>query len=182
MVKKYLGSPITAYAAIVSPLFICLPLLFGFTALSSQINEATICVFLGCILCTVIWGLWLKGNAIQLYTWGVFQRDGIRVKTLFSQSYLLQYKQCFGCGIGYYTHGILNSPIGTKIYFIFFSYENFDEEYRSRINLWKPTKTRIKVKFSKDLYRFLMAVLPKAQSQMLSRDYKKYEIGDDSLS
>ena len=181
MVKKYLGSSITAYAAFIAPLFICLPLLFGFVALSSQVNEATICILLGGVLCTAVWGLWLKENAIQLYTWGDFLRDGVRVKTLFSKTYMFQYTRCFGCGIGYYTHGILNSKIGTKVYFIFLSYDKFDENYRSRINLWKPTKTRIKVKFNKDLYDFLIAVLPKTQSQMLSRDYKKYETGDNSL-
>ena len=181
MVKKYLGSPITAFAAIIMPLIVCLPLCLGIIAFSSQINSVSICLFFSGIPCTIVLALWQKEIAIQLYAWGVFLSDGVRIKTFFSKGFLLQYTRCFGCGIGYYTHGILNSEIGTKIYFIFLSYDKFDERYRTRINLWKPTKTQIKVKFTKDLYDFLITVLPKAQLQMLIQDYKKYKTEDGLL-
>ena len=37
--KKYLGSSITAYAAIVMPLFILFPLLFGISSLYSEVED-----------------------------------------------------------------------------------------------------------------------------------------------
>ena len=87
---------------------------------------------------------------------------------------MIEYKKCRGCGIGYYIHGVLNSNAGTKIFYIFFSYDAFNELYRTNINLWKPSKAQVKVEFSKKLYDYLINVLPKKQSAMLSRDYEKY--------
>ena len=84
------------------------------------------------------------------------------------------YSKCKGCGIGFYTHGVLNSNIGTRRYFIFMSYDVFDETYRSNINLWKPSDTRIKVKYSKELYDYLVSVLPENKAKRLLSDYKKY--------
>ena len=84
------------------------------------------------------------------------------------------YEKCSGCGIGLYTHGILNSKAGTRMYFIYLSYDMFDERFREDINLWKPSQTRIKVQFDVKLYDYLLTVLPKKQSRMLLRDYEKY--------
>ena len=86
----------------------------------------------------------------------------------------MEYKKCKGCGIGYYIHGILNSNAGTTVFYIFFSYDAFNESYRANMNLWKPTKTKIKVVFSKKLYDYLIDVLPPKQSATLQRDYEKY--------
>ena len=171
---KYLGSKITAFSAVIAPIFICFPLLFGINALCIEISIATVVLFLGCVLCTIVWGMLIKSTAIQLYSWGRFTSDSVQVVTGFKQSGTIMYNRCCGCGIGYYTHGILNSQCGTKIYFIFLSYDKFDECFRSKINLWKPSSTQIKVEFSEKLYAYLLTVLPKAQSQMLIKDYKKY--------
>ncbi len=171
---KYLGSKITAFSAVVIPFFICFPLLFGISALCTEISIGSVVVFLGCVLCTVVWGFYIKGVGIQLYSWGRFTSNGVQVITGFKQTSTILYKNCFGCGIGYYTHGILNSQCGTKIYFIFLSYNRFDESYRSKINLWKPSGTQIKVEFSEKLYEYLLTVLPKKQSRMLVKDYEKY--------
>lgn len=172
--KKYLGASIGAFAAIVMPLLGCLALLLGIGVISSGVDAARVFVFIGCVLAVFVECLWVKEIANQIYSWGQFSDDHVLVKTLFAKSCSIAYAKCFGCGIGYYTHGILNSQGGTKIYYIFLSYDKFDEQYRSKINLWRPTKTRIKVGFSKELYEYLAAVLPKAQAQMLIQDYKKY--------
>jgi len=174
MMKKYLGSKVTAFAAILAALFTCCPLIFGFCALFTEISGATVFLALGGIACTVIWGLYIKNISNQLYSWGTFQNKDVRVTTGFSKSNKIIYEKCKGCGIGFYTHGILNSKAGTKIYFIFLSYDVFDESFRSDINLWKPSQTRIKVAFSKKLYNYLIATLPKKQSLMLRSDYERY--------
>ena len=173
--KKYLGSQFTAYAAIISPLFVCLPIFFGTIILLTEVSIATIFLAIGCVACSLIWGIYLKGVANQLYTWGIFKDNGVRIKTVFSKESFMFYKNCRGCGIGFYNHRALNSKFfGTRVYFIFLSYDAFDETCRSQINLWKPSKEKIKVKFNKDLYEYLIDVLPKKQSLALRRDYEKY--------
>ena len=179
--KKYLGSQIDMFAAITAPLFICLPLPFAISAFSSGVDVARIVLLIGCALCSAIWGLYLKQIRFQIYSYGRFLDKTVKVKTLFSGVYCIEYSRCFGCGIGFYTHGFLNKQIGIKIYYIFLSYDQFDEQYRSRINLWRPTKTRIKVKFSKELYNYLIAVLPKTQSRALKQDYARYITGDGAV-
>lgn len=172
--RKYLGSKMTAFAAIVLPLFLFCPLLLGACALSAEISGATMFLLIGGIACAFVWGLYAKNIGNQLYSWGFFTNDGVKIMVGFSKSITMIYENCKGCGIGFYTHGILNSKVGTKIYFIYLSYDMFDEYYRSNINLWKPSQTRIKVQFNKKLYDYLLVVLPRKQSQMLSRDYSKY--------
>lgn len=171
---RYLGSKIHAFAAFVVPLFICAPLLFGVIALDSEISGATIFVAVGCVSCSVVWGWYVTGIRDQLYSWGDFQSERVRVRTIFSKNRIIVYEQCKGCGIGYYTHGVLNSHAGTKIYFIFLSYDIFDESFRSAMNLWKPSPTRVKVAFSPKLYDYLLNVLPPKQVRMLQRDYARH--------
>ena len=110
-----------------------------------------------------------KGGA-----WGIFSNNGVKIRTLFSKNNWMMYENCHSCGIGFYTHGILNSKTGSKVYFIFLSSDVFEESYRQKINLWKPSQTRIKVQFDKKLYDYLLAVLPKKQAKMLLGDYQKY--------
>lgn len=172
--KKYLGSKMTAYAAIIAPFFVFGPLLFGVYMLSAEVSGATVFLALGCIACTVIWGLYIKDKSNQLYSWGYFHNEGIQVKTLFSKVQTMEYKKCRGCGIGYYIHGVLNSNAGTTVFYIFFSYDAFNESYRTNMKLWKPTQTQIKVEFSKKLNDYLIEVLPPKQSATLQRDYEKY--------
>lgn len=171
--KKYLGSKMTAYAAIVILIFVFGPVLFGVYTLTVEVDGATVLLALG-LACTVVWALYIKEVRNQLYSWGHFYDEGVQVKTLFSKVHTMEYKKCRGCGIGYYIHGVLNSNVGSKIFYIFFSYDVFDESYRAHMNLWKPTQTQIKVEFSKKLYNYLLEVLPSKQSAMLRRDYEKY--------
>lgn len=172
--RKYLGSTITAFAAVVTPLFLCGPLLFGVYTMCVGINGASVFLALMGISCTLVWGIYMREINIQLYSWGYFREENVHVVTGLSKFSTIVYEKCKSCGIGFYTHGILNSKVGTKIYFIYLSYDVFDERFRSNINMWKPSQTQIKVQFSKKLYDYLLVVLPKKQSQMLFRDYKKY--------
>ena len=123
----------------------------------------------------IIWAIYLKGISPQLYTWGIFGNNEVRIKTVFSKETFMIYEKCRGCGIAFYEHRALNSKLlRTRVYFIFLSYDAFNESFRSCINLWKPSKEKIKVKFSKALYEHLIEVLPKKQSLALRRDYERY--------
>lgn len=175
-VKKYLGGAIAAFGALFLPLIIVVALAFGISMLWVEISMATVILFLICFFCVVSLIAFLKQIGIQLYTWGNFGTGCVKLKTLFTKPYVMEYDKCISCGIGYYFHGAYNSQVvGSKMYYIFLSYDSFDEKYRTRMNLWKPTKTRIKIKYSKKLYDYLITVLPEEQAWMLTCDYNKYK-------
>lgn len=171
--RKYLGSITTAFAAIVAPLFLCCPLIFGIFALHDEISVATVFLMAGCIACSFVWGLYINNIRNQLYSWAFFTGDSVQIATCLSRGLIMDYDKCKGCGIAFYIHGNPNSKIGIKIYYIYLSYNRFDEYYRSKINLWLPSPTQIKVQFSKKLYNYLLVVLPRRQSQMLYEDYER---------
>ena len=171
--KKYLGSIMTAYAAVIAPLFIILPLLFaGIILFTVEISGAT--VFLTCMFCgcSVIWIIYIKREILQLYAWGYFWETCVKIRCPFIREFALDYEACRAVGIGCYTHGVLNSRLGTKHYFIYLSYDYFDVKYSERINLWKPSKQRIKVQFSNKVYVYLLSTLPKKQAKMLEQSYR----------
>lgn len=173
--KKYLGSQFTAYAAIIAPLFVCFPIIFGTVLFLNEKSTEIIFLVISCVTCSLIWAIYLKGIAPQLYTWGIFGNNEVRIKTVFSKETFMIYEKCRGCGIAFYEHRALNSKLlRTRVYFIFLSYDAFNESFRSCINLWKPSKEKIKVKFSKALYEYLIEALPKKQSLALRRDYERY--------
>ncbi len=170
---RYLGSTITAFAAFVIPFFILCPFAFVVLALTSQISLATLIFSVGCIWCSVICFIYLKQVHNQIYMWGCFSSKNVKIKTIFSKGYTINYLSCASCGIALYTHGFLNS-VGTNKFFIFLSYDRFEEKYRYKMNLWKPSRTQIKVEFDTKLYNYLLTVLPGKQVKMLIHDYEKY--------
>ncbi len=172
--KKYLGSTMTVFAAVVAPLFVVLSLLFaGIILFTAEISGAT--VFLCCMGCgcSAIWLVFIKKEVLQLYAWGIFEKTCVRIHSPFISEIVLDYDKCKDVGIGCYTHGVLNSRIVSKIYFIYLSYDCFDEKYREKINLWKPNSQRIKVQLNKDLLEYLLSCLPKNQAKMLEYSYQK---------
>ena len=174
--KKYLGSWINLFVAIVYPIFAIGPIIFSVIVLTSQINTATILLTALCLACSVLWFFYLKNFnlLLQCYSWGTFNSDNLIVKGLGMKPLTLEYSQCKSIGIGFYTHGIYNSGLGSTIPYVFFSYEYFDDKYRSSINLWPPSQTRIKVSFSQELYDYLISVLPSKHAGALRRDYSRY--------
>lgn len=170
--KKYLGSFMDAYIACIFPiLFFALPIVFAFIALSAEISPATVFIACFCLLCIVMGVISLRRISLQVYSWGKFDEKGIHVKNGWRR-FEIEYEKCRSIGIGFYAHGFQSRTIGIKNYYIFFSYEWFEEKYRANINLWKPSDTRIKVGFSKKLYRYLLTVLPKNHAAALKRDYE----------
>ena len=169
--KKYLGSQMTVYAAFVLPVFILGPIVFAVIILDTGVSAYSVMISLMCLFATVISVIYLKQVSNQLYSWGTFTDKEVRVKSLFSKEYTIMYSKCCGVGIASYVHGVLNSGIGTEIYFIYLSYDCLPARFKNNINLWKPSKDRIKVKFDPKLYDYLLTVLSKKQVYSLQRDY-----------
>ncbi len=171
--KKYLGSIMTAFAAVTAPLFVVLPLLAAAMILCTvEIGGAT--VFLACMLCacSAIWSIYIKREILQLYAWGDFKETCVKIRCPLIKEFSLDYEDCRAVGVGCYTHGVLNSRLGTKHYFIYLSYDCFDAKYSKRINLWKPNSRRIKVRFDAQLYTYLLSNLPSKQAKMLEQSYR----------
>ena len=176
--KRYLGTVMNAYCAIVYPIFLIGPIVFAVFILSLKINFVTVVIAIFLCCGTVINFInALKFNVfLQLYSFGKFTEKEIHIRTGILYKYEISYQKCKSIGIGRYTHRIGNSQYGPKYTYIFFSYEPFHETYRTRINQWKPTKTRIKVGFDRKLYAYLLTVLPERQAVSLRRDYEKYMV------
>ena len=170
--KKYLGSRTTAYAAVMCPLFVIIPLLFVFVVLCSEISPATL--FLSALFCgcSIFYAIYIKKEALQLYAWGVFEETAVRVQCFLRNDFVLDYEKCLSVGIEYYNHNAMHTNIGSKVFFIYLSYDYYDTKCRGKINLWKPSERRIKVQFDKNLYEYLLSVLPKKQAMMLQQDFR----------
>ena len=171
--KKYLGSVMTAYAAVIAPFFVIVPILFSVIILcTAEISGAV--VFLVCLFfsCSVIWSIYIKKELLQLYAWGSFEGNCVKVHCPFIQEFVLDFDKCVAVGIGSYTHGVLNSRCGSKLYFIYLSYDYLDAKCIEKINFWKPSTRGIKVQFDYKLYKWLLSNLPQKQSKMLEQSYK----------
>ena len=170
--KKYLGSRMTAYAAVICPLLVIAPLLFAIVALCSEISTATLLLAVLCCSCSVIYIIYIQKEALQLYAWGVFEETAVRVRCFLRNDFALDYEKCLGVGIEHYNHNAIHTNIGSKVFFIYLSYDYYETKYRGKINLWKPNERRIKVQFDKKLYEYLLSVLPKKQAMMLQQDFR----------
>ena len=142
--KKYLGSRMTAYAAVICPLLVIAPLPF------------------------------LRVPLYQLS--GLYSQYvppfSVRVRCFLRNDFALDYEKCLGVGIEHYNHNAIHTNIGSKVFFIYLSYDYYETKYRGKINLWKPNERRIKVQFDKNLYEYLLSVLPKKQAMMLQQDFR----------
>ncbi len=174
--KKYLGSRMTAYAAVMCPLFVVAPLFFAIVALCSEISVSTLFLAVLCCSCSSFFVIYIHKEALQLYAWGVFEETAIRVRCFLRDDFTLEYEKCLGIGIEHYNHNAIHTNISSKVFFIYLSYDYYETKYRGKINLWKPNERRIKVQFDKNLYEYLLSVLPKKQATMLQQDYKKYNL------
>ena len=172
--KKYLGGAMGAYCAVVLVLFFVGPIIFAVVILTPKIDAGRIFIALYCVFCTILAAFMIHKFSLLFYSWGTFDEKGIHIKSLFSKNFEIEYAKCKSIGIGLYVHGVLNSDLGSKEKYIFFSYGGFREQFRLNINQWQPNETRIKVKYSKKLYEYLLTVLPKQQAKWLKNDYETY--------
>ena len=162
-----------------SPLFTIGPVAFIFIMLSSSVNPATVLLSVLFLSGSVLWFYYLWTIRNQFCAWGQFEKDALRVKVLFQKPFWIPYENCMGCGIACYRHSLLNkkdTPLGSIQAYIFLSLEPFPEKYRYNINMWKPSKTRVKVQFSEKLYQYLLGTLPSKQARSLKNDYQRFAL------
>ena len=176
-IKKHYKIVISILGTIILPSFILLPITFSVIVLLSKISVSTIILAIMFLSSSISLIVYYFQKRELLYTWCVFYPDCVVVKGLFQKGHKIVYTSCKSCGISYYRHAFMNSQsslFGSNMYYLFFSIEPFDEHFRSCINLWPPSKTKLKVRFSKSVFRFLNECLPNKQKQMINSDFKRY--------
>lgn len=174
--KRYLGGAMGAYVGIMGILFIIGPLIFAIVMLTPRIDAGRVFIALWCVATSILMIVYMRHVRmdLQCYSWGTFDEKGVHIKSLFSKNIEIEYAKCKSIGIGLYVHGVMGSDLGSKEKYIFFSYGGFREQFRLNINQWQPNETRIKVKYSKKLYDYLLTVLPEEHANILKSDYETY--------
>lgn len=171
--RKYLGGYMAVYSACALPVLILLSLAVAVVPVLSKISFATIVLSSFGAVGTICMVIWFKQTALELYSWGEFSDNGVVVKSLFT-TYKIEYEKCQSVGIGYYTHRVLNSKLGSKVRFIYLSYDGFEEKYKTKMNLFKNSKQQIKIGYNEKVYERLINTLPKNHAKSLKEDYEKY--------
>ena len=174
--KRYLGGAMGAYCAIMIIVLYFVIIIFTIIdLLTPPISNSQIILAVFGVVAVIIWGVFINKYAMQFYSWGTFTNKGITIKSIFSKKCIeIEYAKCKSIGIGLYVHGVMGSDVGSKVKYIFFSYDEFEEPFRLNMNLWHPSETRIKVGYNKKLYDYLLTVLPEEQATVLKSDYETY--------
>ena len=174
--KRYAGDYMTAYVGFILFVFTIGPIVLSFLLLAQGVGLREI-LFSGMLVClSCLCGYWMVHRSEMLYSWYEFREEGVVVKNLFKKSYLVLYSQCSTVGIGYYIHGILNSNVGSKLYYIYLSNQLIDEKYRHHMNLLNPSKNCLKIGYNRKTYEYLLQHLSESQSISLKADAKKLSL------
>ncbi len=171
--RRYIGDFLTVYVGLALILLILMPIGFSIIVLTSDINIATLTLALMCFICSLVYILYLLKTNKQLFSWCIFSDCSVKVRTLFGSDFLLEYNKCTDIGLGYYKHSVLNSSLGSIVWYIYLSYDRVPKEYTSQINLLKTTDSCIKIGFRKETLCFLMKNLPSTQSKILYNSIMK---------
>ena len=132
--KKYLGSSISAYCAVMLLILSTFSIGFGIFAVSCERSIATFFLLAMCLFIFICGILYLCFCRSQLLSLGHFQVKAVYVHTLFQKKFSLDYEKCRSCGIGMYRHAFMNSQnsiLGSNVFFIFMSLDYFPEKYRT---------------------------------------------------
>ena len=165
----------------------CVPPLIAVCSLISdlstygKISDITVAAIVSGTICTAVTTFYSLYMGKNIFSWGDFGQDHIAVKVVFRKSFRIRYSDCYDCGIGYYTHGILNGPIGSSVFYIYFSCDNIPKRILTQINMLHNDEQHIKVPFKKELYEYLLTVLPKRQAEMLKKAYMQYSPSDNGI-
>ncbi len=174
---RYCRNLMTAFYAVVFVAFIVFPVLAIPFILLSRVCSATIFLSAGFLLTSILWCFYGRSVNItmQFYTWYVFKGDCVIICTLFHQKTQVQYADYADVGVGYYSHGLLNTTVGSKVWFIYLADHKIDSKYKDRMNMLKPSQGCLKVGFRKKTYQYLLNNLPTRQAKMLERSYADRE-------
>lgn len=113
------------------------------------------------------------GLADQFVSIGIFEKDKVIVKCLFRKTYSISYDKFKDAGIAYYIHGVLNSPLGSRVNYIYFAGRKLSDEQKCNVNFLKPSKSFVKLGYNRKNYDDLMKVLPDELSDMLKDSYEE---------
>lgn len=164
--NKYFGIRPNIYRAIfgLACIVICSFLIFASTRSQNETSLALVLI----IECSILSFCILKRARKCLFYSVEFGSVGIKPKSLFSSSELIPYKNFHRIGIA------VSQKDSKEKYYIFFSPNEFDENYRCRIEQWQATYGRLVIKFDKKLYNYLLTVLPPKQKLFLDMDYRMF--------
>lgn len=176
--SRYCGNLMMAYCATALTAFIVFPVLaIPFILTPWELSFAKVFLSALCLIASVC--LFICGQsdtvAMQCYTWYTFKADVVIIQTLFRKKKEVEYANFTDVGVGFYTHGIMNSNVGSKVWFIYLADHKIDSKYKYNMNLLKPSLGCLKVGFSKKTYRYLIEHLPEKQAKMLEISYTDYE-------
>lgn len=178
ILKKYMGTSITAMAGIVMPIFCVGPLVFSIFLLELiAYDKMAICLIILNLSGTIICTFYLIKIWDQLYSWGLFKKNCVEIKPLFKKKIIIEYAKCSDIGVGCYTHGVLNLGFGSKVRYIYLSHSRVSKENKYNLNLLPPTISFAKTSYNTQLYTFLLSVLPSKQVLILKESY--YDMKSD---
>lgn len=166
--KMYLGSYIDLYCVCCLFVLLLLTLSFSIIVLMSEISFATLFILIMCIGTLLIYGYLFVRLNNQFLLWGVFNEKGIVVKTIFKKSVCFEYSKCKDIGLAYYVHHLWYSSVGSKVKYIYLSYDIVDKKYLKQINKLKNNERFIKIRFCPKAYRYLKENMPYKQKSMLN--------------
>ena len=169
--KRYLGAYMNVFIAIACTLFFLCPLGVGIYLLIADRDKAGAILFFSA---AAMFFLFIVLLSNQIFAWGHFYQDKLKVSALFRKNFTVEYSKCVDVGIAHYFHGAHSSSIiGSRVFYIYLSYTYLEPKYKNNINMAQPTKTFVKIGYSRKTYEYLMKVLPERQAVMLSDSHKK---------
>ena len=167
--RRFLGSPIDIYAAVVCLFFIAVCIAFPIlTAIFfDEISLLVICIIIS-VVGLVAFAVIMSKSCDQFFSWGRFDDKRIAIFNLFKGKRIIEYKDIVETGVACFAgNRDLGSHIGggfihTYIYFSTFKRLSFKEKIN--INRIKqtidPPEQFIKLHFTKKNYKVLMDLLP----------------------
>ena len=160
------------YCAFLCPMLMLFSLAFAVLVLSTHISFPTIFIATCCFAFALLIAYIAYQNRYSLFAFGHFDFEGVHIKCLFSPEDFIPYTNFNYIGIGMYVHGVMNTKLGSKHFYIILSCEGFDEKLKLDINRWKASEKRIKAGFDPKLYKHLLMVLPTKQKLKLQEEYR----------
>ncbi len=109
-----------------------------------------------------------------LLTWIDFTPEAMIVHTFLKKTVIFPYDSVRECCIGYYFHGTVIPRLGTKVGFAFFTEEEFDGQYRDRMNLWRPKCVHVKIALTRKKFERIVNLVPKNLAVVIAGEYSRY--------
>jgi hypothetical protein len=107
-------------------------------------------------------------------SWGVFEKDKLTIKCLFRKDIVIEYEKMKDAGVGYYFHSGMGTPIGSRVNYLYLSGKKLTDFQKEHMNMIPLSKSFLRCGIKKDLYEYLLVVLPPELSATLKKNYEEY--------